>query len=178
MDPNYDPRERSWYIDAMENKGEIIITDPYVAAGTDDLVITVSKATEDGSGVVAVSVHLNHLQNLSNSMEIGREGYAIILDNTRKYIAHPKIKGGTEATERFFEKLYEKESGNFSYTFEGDPKRMYFVTNKTTGWKIGVLSMMKSLVKLPLNLPNNNCCVGYSNFTWSNYCIRYNPFYY
>ncbi|UHA60192.1 methyl-accepting chemotaxis protein [Metabacillus litoralis] len=137
MDPNYDPRERSWYIDAMENKGEIIITDPYVAAGTDDLVITVSKATEDGSGVVAVSVHLNHLQNLSNSMEIGREGYAIILDNTRKYIAHPKIKGGTEATERFFEKLYEKESGNFSYTFEGDPKRMYFVTNKTTGWKIG-----------------------------------------
>ena len=60
----YDPRERDWYQQAMENKGETIISEPYADAGTNDMVITVSKTTNDGNGVVAVDLLLTHFQHL------------------------------------------------------------------------------------------------------------------
>ena len=54
----YDPRKRDWYKQAMENKGEIIISEPYPDAGTKEMVITVAKATVDGNGVMAVDISL------------------------------------------------------------------------------------------------------------------------
>ncbi|MDT8862581.1 methyl-accepting chemotaxis protein [Alkalihalobacillus sp. MEB130] len=137
MDPDYDPRVRAWYSEAMQQKGEIIISEPYIAAGTDDMVITVSKAIQDGSGVVAVSVHLSHLQELTNSVEIGDEGYAILLDKNQKYISHPTIAGGTEASESFYEQMYVGDTGQFSYNLDGHLKHLTYVTNEVTGWKIG-----------------------------------------
>ncbi|KHF39455.1 methyl-accepting chemotaxis protein [Halalkalibacter okhensis] len=137
MEPDYDPRVRAWYTDAMQQKGEIIISEPYIAAGTDDMVITVSKAIQDGSGVVAVSVHLNHLQELINSVQIGDEGYAILLDKNQKFISHPTIEGGTEASEPFYEQMYGGDTGEIHYQMDGHAKHMTFVTNEVTGWKIG-----------------------------------------
>ena len=64
---NYDPRKRDWYQQAIENKGETIISEPYADAGTNDMVITVSKSTEDGNGVVAVDIFLTHLQEINQS---------------------------------------------------------------------------------------------------------------
>ncbi|WEG19204.1 methyl-accepting chemotaxis protein (plasmid) [Alkalihalophilus pseudofirmus] len=136
MDPDYDPRERGWYSDAISNRGDIIISEPYIAAGTDDMVITISKAIQDGSGVVAVSVDLTHLQALVNSIQIGNQGYAILLDANQMYIAHPFEDGGSQATEPYYGSLYNQENGEFSYASDGDSKYMVFETNGTTGWKV------------------------------------------
>ncbi|ADC49235.1 methyl-accepting chemotaxis protein [Alkalihalophilus pseudofirmus OF4] len=136
MDPDYDPRERDWYIDAMSNTSDVVISEPYIAAGTDDMVITVSKALQDGSGVVAVSVDLTHLQELANSVQIGNQGYAILLDDNQMYIAHPFEEGGTQATQAYYKNLYTQEIGEFPYELNGDSKHMVFVTNDMTGWKV------------------------------------------
>lgn len=45
---DYDPRERPWYQLAMENKGEVVVTDPFVSAGTGNLVISVARTTIEG----------------------------------------------------------------------------------------------------------------------------------
>ncbi|WEG16609.1 methyl-accepting chemotaxis protein [Alkalihalophilus pseudofirmus] len=136
MDPDYDPRERGWYEDAMSNSGDIIISAPYIAAGTDDMVITVSKALQDGSGVVAVSVELTHLQGIANSVQIGNEGYAILLDTNQMYIAHPFEEGGSQAAHSYYGDLYTQDIGEFSYVLNGDSKYMVYVTNDATGWKV------------------------------------------
>ncbi|MFJ8259233.1 methyl-accepting chemotaxis protein [Peribacillus asahii] len=137
MDLDYDPRERPWYQDAMKNKGEVLISPPYQAAGTNDMVVTVSKAISDGSGVIAVSVNLKHLQKLANEVKIGHEGYTFLLDKQKTYIVHPTIKPGTKAEQVFVDKLYEKKTGQFEYQFNGREEKMNFTTNEVTGWKIG-----------------------------------------
>ena len=136
MAPNYDPRKRDWYKEAMAQKGETVISDPYVSAGTDKMVITVSRTTEDGSGVVAVNIHLSYLQELTNQVKIGDAGFAVLLDENKKYISHPTSTPGSDATEDYNE-LYSQEKGRYEFSLEGDKRVMSFVTNEITGWKIG-----------------------------------------
>lgn len=124
---NYDPRERDWYQEAIENKGETIISEPYADAGTNEMVITVSKSTEDGNGVVAVDLLLTHIQELINHVKIGEEGYALLLDINKKYITHPTEEAGTEASEEFYNELYKKEQGTFTYSLDHEDKLMSFM---------------------------------------------------
>ena len=97
MAPDFDPRKRDWYKGAMENKGEAIISDPYISADTGEMVITISHTTKDGSGVVAVDISLKVHTGLINKVKIGNKGYAVLLDKNRKYIAHPTGTAGSEA---------------------------------------------------------------------------------
>ena len=120
----------------MDKKGEVIISEPYVSADTGEMVLTISQSTKDGSGVVAVDINLNYLQELTNQVKIGDKGYAVLLDKNRKYIAHPTKKVGSEAKEDFIDKMYEKEKGQFDFVLDGEDKILSFATNELTGWKL------------------------------------------
>lgn len=133
---DYDPRKRPWYTEAKANNGDVVVTDPYIDASTGDMVVTLSKVTKDGSGVVAIDVDISTLNEVAKEIKIGNKGYAILLDNKQKYISHPTIESGTEAKEDFFNKLYKTNSGEFEYTFKEDSKKMAFHTNELTGWKV------------------------------------------
>lgn len=136
MPAGYDPRERDWYKDAMKRKGEVIISEPYQDAGTNEWEITISQSTKDGSGVVAVDIYLSYLQEQINQVKLGKSGYAFLLDQNRRFIAHPTIKAGIEAKDSFYEKMYGQEQGQMDYVFQGKDKILSFATNKLTGWKI------------------------------------------
>lgn len=133
---DYDPRVRPWYKQAMENNGEVIITEPYTTAtGDEGLVVTVAKALSDGSGVVAIDFSLNYFNELIKDIKVGKEGYLFISDNSQSYIAHPSEKLGEKIPESA-NSMYTKDEGDFSYEFKGESKKLYFTTNKITGWKI------------------------------------------
>ncbi|WP_431027781.1 methyl-accepting chemotaxis protein [Lysinibacillus sp. LZ02] len=135
-DPNFDPREREWYKAAMENKGEIIVSEPFTTAGTDELVVSVSRTTKDGSGVIAVNIKLSYIQELVNQVKVGDEGYAFLLDKSRNYISHPVNEAGSEAQGAFHDIIYEKEKGSMDVVFNGEDRILTFATNELTGWKI------------------------------------------
>lgn len=134
---SYDPRTRDWYKESMARKGETVISKPYPDVTTGDMVVTVSQSTADGSGVVAVDINLAYIQGLIKEVKIGREGYAFLLDKDQTAMVHPSIEPGEQATEPFYQALYEKEKGQFNYTAGEQERAMSFVTNKLTGWKIG-----------------------------------------
>ena len=134
---DYDPRERDWYKQAMERRGEVIITEPYISAGTDHMVVTVAKQVSDGSGVVALNIFLSHLQELTGQVEIGEKGFAFLLDKNKKIISHPEKEQGSIVEEPFYETVYDKEEGKFQYELSGQDTIMIFSTNELTGWKIG-----------------------------------------
>ena len=133
----YDPRTRDWYKQSMEHQGEVLISKPYEDASVDDLVVTISKTTKDNSGVISVDITLSYINELTRQVGIGKEGYAVLLDEDMNFISHPAAVAGTLAEEDFYQKMYEQESGDFNYIFEGDKKFMTFVTNELSGWKIG-----------------------------------------
>ncbi|WP_102273686.1 methyl-accepting chemotaxis protein [Cytobacillus massiliigabonensis] len=137
MPDDYDPRKRDWYKESIEKKGEVVISAPYIAASTGDMVVTVSKTTKDGSGVLGVDIRLSYLQELTKQIKVGEEGYALILDENKKFIAHPTNSAGDEAKEGFYNKMFEQEEDQFDYVLDGKNKVMNFVTNEMTGWKIG-----------------------------------------
>lgn len=131
----FDPREREWYKKAMSNKGTAAISEPYVST-SGSTVIAIAIAAQDGSGVIGIDISLKYLQELTNQIKIGDKGYAMLLDGNKKFIAHPTNDGGSEATESFYDQMYKKNKGQFTYKYKNEDKIMNFVTNSLTGWKI------------------------------------------
>lgn len=136
MAADYDARKREWYIKAMENKGKVFISDPYISAGTDDMVVTIAKAIQSGSAVAAVNLRISYLQELTNNVKIGESGFAFLLDPNKMIISHPIYEIGSEAKESFITNMYEKEKDILNYEVNGVSRVLNFMTNEVTGWKI------------------------------------------
>ncbi|WP_260865909.1 methyl-accepting chemotaxis protein [Paenibacillus xylanexedens] len=136
MPEGYDPRTRPWYIEAMGNPDEVIVSDPYTSAETNEVTITIAKALRDRSGVVELDLDLTDISSLVSGIKVGEQGYMILLDSSKKYIYHPTLSAGADATEDMWTQVYENKSGQFNYTFGQDEKIMYFDTNASTEWKV------------------------------------------
>ncbi len=134
---NFDATQRSWYKEAMAQKGKAVISDPYVSANNNNVVVTISQSTSDGSSVVGIDLKLSDLKQLTDRIHIGKKGYALILDKKGNYIVHPVNKAGTDAKESFYDNMYKGQNGSFEYTLNGQTKVMEYTTNGLTGWKIG-----------------------------------------
>lgn len=133
---NIEIKNTDWYKNAIENKDNVYISEPFYSDETKQTVVTVSKAIQDGSGVLAIEISLDHIQKLTNQIKIGKHGYAIILGENLNTIVHPTLAVG-EVPKGDFVKNFQKESGKFSYKHEGINKILSFTTNPVTGWKIG-----------------------------------------
>ncbi|WP_342468444.1 methyl-accepting chemotaxis protein [Ureibacillus sp. FSL K6-3587] len=156
----YDPRKRDWYKQAMEQKGEVIISEPYVAASTGEMVITISKTVNDGKGVVGIDINLNKLQEVVKDIHIGKEGYGFVIDDNNKYIAHPNAELGSEAKGSVFEKLHEKERGQLNEQLNGKSVAIVYVTNELTKWKIGGLIDKKEIDEANASILYTSLMVG------------------
>jgi methyl-accepting chemotaxis protein len=132
----FDPRERPWYKQAVENDGKTIITEPYVDASTGNIGITIARLSADNSGVFGVDLQLDTLSKLANSIKIGDKGYPFILSATGQYLIHPTEKAGEEAKESWKKTILSQKSGDISYELKGVKKELTFTTNELTGWKI------------------------------------------
>ena len=137
MPDGYDPRNRDWYKASMEQKGNAIVSPPYKSSSTGNMVITISRALEDGSGVIGVDVNLEQILTIAQNMKVGEKGYSIILDQNRRAIVHPTQKAGQVLKENWLDQVYSESSGHVDYELNGSPQIMDFVTNEETGWKIG-----------------------------------------
>ncbi|MFJ8236481.1 methyl-accepting chemotaxis protein [Ureibacillus sp. NPDC094379] len=134
---DFDARERTWFKEAIAQKGQAVISDPYVSVTTNEVVVAVSQSTGDGAGVIGIDLKMSYLQEITQLINIGREGYAMILDKNGNYIVHPENEPGTEAKESFYENMYKEQAGSFKYDLAGQEKVMGYTTNELTGWKVG-----------------------------------------
>lgn len=141
----FDPRTRDWYKSAMESKGSAIITAPYLSAVTGEVIVTIAQSTDDGSGVIGITLGIEQIKNVASSVQIGKAGYVLILDKDKKYIVHPTMKAGEVAEDAFYEQAYQNHTGRISYNLNGDEKMMSFTTNELTGWKIGGTMLMNEI---------------------------------
>jgi methyl-accepting chemotaxis protein len=144
MKKGYDPRERPWYKDAVNRRGETIITSPYIAASSKNMVVTIAKVTEDGKGVVGMDVSLQKLADITKKVHIGKYGYAFILDNQGNVIVHPAYEPGKKITDASgLQSTLQAASGQYEITTQKEKNKIIYVTNKETGWKIGGTMLMQ-----------------------------------
>ncbi|WP_251135209.1 methyl-accepting chemotaxis protein [Exiguobacterium sp. s151] len=133
---DYDPRTRPWYEAAEAAGGNVVVTDPYVDAASNKMMITLSQTGTDGRGVIAVDVDVDDIAAVAASIQIGKEGYVTILDALQQFVTHPTMAPGEKGEGEWIEPLYAENAGRFAYEFENEGKQMDFMTNELTGWKI------------------------------------------
>lgn len=136
MPSDYDPRTRPWYEPAINAKGKAVINQPNLSIGTGKMVTSISAEAADGSGVIGIDLDLSNFKSQVETIKIGEEGYAILLDKNKHYILHPTFEAGREVKEEFNLKMYEADKNAYDFPFQGKAKYLQYTTNELTGWKI------------------------------------------
>jgi len=137
MPKGFDPTTRDWYQEAMQDeKGDLIVTNPYISATTNGMVVTIAQRLKDNSGVIGIDIDVQDIVDKIKDIKIGREGYPIITNKNKQIVAHPEEKSGSPVTGNISSILYSSKEGKSTYENKGQQKNLVFVTNDLTGWKI------------------------------------------
>ncbi|MFS1290799.1 methyl-accepting chemotaxis protein [Pseudomonas piscis] len=91
---DYDPRSRGWY-KAANTAQQTIVTEPYVAASSGKLVITVATPVQHQGrmiGVAGADIDLSSISAIINSLNFGGHGHAFIVGADGKILIHPDNK--------------------------------------------------------------------------------------
>ncbi len=165
-DPSYDPRKRSWYTKAVSEKG-IVWTEPYVHATTKELIVTCSKAFYglggELAGVIEADVTLKVMNEDITSTQIGKEGYAFLLDKKGNVIARPGLtaedtrwdeayktenllRSDNAGLKRIAEEMLEGKSGIGRIDFRGEEKYIAYGPLVSTGWSLGITMPVREIV--------------------------------
>lgn len=93
-DDTYDPRTRPWYLGAV-GTARVFWTDVYIFFTDQMPGITAAKAFQDENGkvagVVGLDIELASLSAFLGSLKIGRNGRAMIIDDTGRLVAYPEM---------------------------------------------------------------------------------------
>ncbi|MEX5611429.1 methyl-accepting chemotaxis protein [Pseudomonas protegens] len=91
---DYDPRARGWY-KAATGAQRTIVTEPYIAASSGKLVITVATPVQHQNqmiGVAGADIDLSSVSAIINSLNFGGHGHAFIVSAEGKILIHPDSK--------------------------------------------------------------------------------------
>lgn len=91
---DYDPRARGWY-KAADAAQATIVTEPYIAASSGKLVVTLATPVRQQGqmiGVAGADISLDAISKTINSLNFGGHGYAYIVSGDGKILIHPDSK--------------------------------------------------------------------------------------
>jgi methyl-accepting chemotaxis protein len=152
----------SWYKQAKKDPKHVIWTDPFIDPATDRPVVKAVKAVEYNDtivGVAAIDIAVNDILTLMQNVKIGNTGYAILLDNSGKYMVHPNAKmlGKTATNEPFLKKITENQGVVITEMNDQD-RIISYTKNEMTGWKLaGTVTLSEfekkaSVILLPIGI--------------------------
>lgn len=166
IDPSFDPRVRTWYTKAKET-GQISWSEPYIDVITGSLMISCSKPVYDSKhnliGVIAVDVTTKTINQKIINLRVGELGYAFLMDNSGKIIAHPGSSSGDQKWDETFEAENMLHTDNLELRkiaknmtigkigiarckFEDGIKYIAYAPITSTNWSIGVVMPVKEII--------------------------------
>jgi methyl-accepting chemotaxis protein len=133
---DYDPRQRPWYKNSIKTD-EIVWTQPYLDAGSGELIISVSKKIKSNGktvGVIAGDISLKVISDLIASTRVGQTGHAFMVDQEGKVLAHPEpemVEQRSDLSQDIdLNRALAGESGYLEYTIEESKRLASFVPIK------------------------------------------------
>ena len=145
--PGYDPRERSWYIEAIEDANEVTVTTPYMTTGG-GMVCSIMVKTYDmrgnALGLIGVDYSLKSLTDDLKNRKILKTGYLVLFDKTGRIIFDNKHPEYLEMKPEDYPKLRREMAASPNNTIHGigtKGNREYIVTHSiaSTGWTVAVV---------------------------------------
>jgi signal transduction histidine kinase/DNA-binding response OmpR family regulator len=92
---NFIVQERLWYTAAVNAKGKVAMTEPYVDARTGNVVITFTRQMIDDEGhplgIICLDMDIYQISQYAVNINLTKNSYGILLDNNLVVVAHPNI---------------------------------------------------------------------------------------
>ena len=154
---DFDPTIRDWYKDATQSTDQVIWSQPYEDASSNELVVTASKAVLSNGivvGVVGFDIKLSVLNDMIASNELGHEGIPYVLDSEGNVIVHPTLRGENVKERPDMKEVYTSESGEVRFTDSdtGIDRLNIFATIPGLDWKVGAVYEEKHINALASEL--------------------------
>lgn len=137
----YEPRERDWYVIAMQGNGDVVFVPPYIDAQTGNMIISVSRMLPDRQNVISLDVQLKGIQNMVRELTLNGKGYGFIVNESGLIIAHrdEELKGTNLCDviggEAYLNAITHADSPSFSYICDGE-KSTVFVNSIMNHWYV------------------------------------------
>lgn len=139
----YDPRTRDWYKEAMENKGHVILTEPYEDANKNGFVATYAEAVTDKAtgkvvGVIGLDIKIAKLSETIANTKIGNGGYIALLSQDGMVVAHnnSKLLGKTSKDISWIKDVQSLKGETKILNIDGSRFYVNKMTDKDSGWDI------------------------------------------
>jgi two-component system sensor histidine kinase YesM len=155
LNPQVKPAEQSWYKEAIEAKGKVIISSSHeqnMILNDNNNVISLSRelsSTVGGEklGVLLVDLNYSVINDICNKFKLGNRGYVFIVDAAGNIVYHPEQQMINTNKKVELVSQVMQASGNSFLTSEGKNSRMYTIkTSQSTGWKIIGVTYVDELV--------------------------------
>lgn len=139
-----DVNSRAWYTEAIANPNEMIWSSPYIDASTGEYVISGSKAVVQGNkvfGVLGVDILLSDLTETISSMDLGYDGYPIILDTEGNAIVHPTAFGENLSSFDYVDTILKNDQEHNPLHTKIDDKDCVIIYQKIPhfDWTVGAI---------------------------------------
>ncbi|MCG6399950.1 methyl-accepting chemotaxis protein [Vibrio fluvialis] len=155
----YDPRERGWYKEAKA-AGKPTTTEPYVSVTMQTLVVTLTEPVRVNGqfiGVAASNLALNKLIEDVLAIEVPGKGYAILVNQKGKIVAHPNKDLILKPTQDIASGLSiaalqgaANDHHLLPMSIDGKDKLLMAQSIDNTDWML-VMVMDKAVLEQPLN---------------------------
>ncbi|MGI6703691.1 MAG: methyl-accepting chemotaxis protein [Clostridia bacterium] len=139
--------------------GKTVVSEPTISTKTGKPIITVTAPVVDESGmavgVVGGTIELAYVTDMINEEKLGESGYAIMMEQSGKYVAHPdefSVLFGNMLEEddanlvSLAERIMEGEGGIEYYSLEGDQKIAAYGRVTSTGWLVMMTTSKKEVM--------------------------------
>ncbi|WP_338551387.1 methyl-accepting chemotaxis protein [Paenibacillus sp. KS-LC4] len=145
-DADYDPRQRPWYVEAKQ-ANKLIFSDPYQDMMSKQYAVSIAMPVNSQNGgikgIVAGDLLLSTITETVGKINLDGLGYAFLLDKKGMILAHPdEQQVNTSAADNIELKplladMQANESGQQSFSFDGESYLLYYNEIPSTGWIVG-----------------------------------------
>lgn len=147
---DYNYQGTNWYLAGKNAENGVGWTDPYYdeTSGITMITAAVPIDTDKGTvGVVSADYDLTTIQKIISQVQLENSGFAFLLDSNGQFIAHKdsdKVLKQTINDDQdlsvIADKILNNDSGSEDVRLDGSDFKTYFISLKSTGWKLVVMA--------------------------------------
>ena len=157
---DYEPRKRSWYVSAVSNPFEIIVTAPYIGMTKVNMISVATTVTRtDGTliGVQSVDVTLGWLTSMIDAGTIWDSGYLMLVAGDGTIMADPRnrdniFKNIAELSGPPYEGLANALLRQNIETVDDSTYELIFYPSKISDWQVIAVIDRAVLVEMEKNI--------------------------
>jgi sigma-B regulation protein RsbU (phosphoserine phosphatase) len=159
LNSSFDPRLRSWFVDAKKNGG-ITWSKPYIDLLGRGLMVTCSRPVYNNhtgrTWVIGIDVTIDTINQNIIGTQVGDRGYALLIDESGNVITRPGLSSGDQRWDESFEtenllkstntdlaavtgKMIAGDAGIARVKFEDGDRFIAYAPVPGVNWSVGVV---------------------------------------